>query len=75
MTARGAVRTVAKFTKAMAGGGTLFIDGSLSPEPTPLPVMEARGESLTVRGYTMIETTANPETSPLEQMAEAHRFR
>jgi NADPH:quinone reductase-like Zn-dependent oxidoreductase/NAD(P)-dependent dehydrogenase (short-subunit alcohol dehydrogenase family) len=53
--------TVAKLTRAMAHGGTLFLYGGLSPEPTTLSVLEMLGKSLTVRGYTLMEITNSPE--------------
>src|SRR5262245_12284150 len=61
--------TVAKLTKAMANRGILFIYGALSPEPTPLPVKDVLGKSLTVRGYMLKEITSNPE-----RLKRAERF-
>ncbi|HVW37375.1 MAG TPA: zinc-binding dehydrogenase, partial [Pirellulales bacterium] len=43
--------TVAKLAAAMAPRGILFLYGALSPEPTPVPLMEVLGKSLTIRGY------------------------
>jgi NADPH:quinone reductase-like Zn-dependent oxidoreductase len=53
--------TVAKLVKAMAPLGTLFLYGALSSEPTPVPVLEVLGNSLTIRGYILSEITTHPE--------------
>ena len=53
--------TVAKLVKAMTPLGILFIYGALSPEPTPVPVLEVLGNSLTIRGYILSEVTTVPE--------------
>lgn len=53
--------TVEKLTKAMANQGILFIYGALSTEPTPLPLFEVLGKSLTIRGYVLLEISLNPE--------------
>jgi NADPH:quinone reductase-like Zn-dependent oxidoreductase len=52
--------TVAKLVKAMTPLGILFIYGALSPEPTPVPVLEVLGNSLTIRGYILSEVTTDP---------------
>ena len=52
--------TVAKLAAAMAGHGILFQYGALSPEPTPLPLMEVLSKSLTIRGYVLFEITSDP---------------
>jgi NADPH:quinone reductase-like Zn-dependent oxidoreductase len=52
--------TVAKLTAAMAERGILFLYGALSPEPTPLPLMDVLGKSLTIRGYVLFEITGDP---------------
>jgi NADPH:quinone reductase-like Zn-dependent oxidoreductase len=52
--------TVAKLISAMARGGILFLYGALSPEPTPLPLFEVLGKSLTLRGYILFEITGDP---------------
>ncbi len=49
--------TVAKLTAAMAHRGILFQYGALSAEPTPLPLMDLLGKSLTIRGYVLFEVT------------------
>src|SRR5947209_12414682 len=46
---------------AMADHGMLVLYGALSPEPTPLPLMEVLGKSLTVRGYMLFEITGDPQ--------------
>jgi NADPH:quinone reductase-like Zn-dependent oxidoreductase len=52
--------TVAKLVKAMSRLGILFLYGALSPEPTPVPVLEVLGQSLTIRGYILMEITGDP---------------
>jgi NADPH:quinone reductase-like Zn-dependent oxidoreductase len=52
--------TVAKLVKAMTPLGILFIYGALSSEPTPVPVLEVLGNSLTIRGYILSEVTNDP---------------
>jgi NADPH:quinone reductase-like Zn-dependent oxidoreductase len=52
--------TVSKLVKAMAPFGILFIYGALSAEPTPVPVLEVLGHSLTIRGYILSEITTDP---------------
>jgi NADPH:quinone reductase-like Zn-dependent oxidoreductase len=57
--------TVAKLTAAMSERGILFQYGALSPEPTPLPLMDVLGKSLTIRGYLLFEFTSDPaKTAP-----------
>jgi NADPH:quinone reductase-like Zn-dependent oxidoreductase len=52
--------TVARLMAAMAPRGILFQYGALSTEPTPLPLLELLGKSLTVRGYVLFELTSDP---------------
>ncbi|MBV8676533.1 MAG: zinc-dependent alcohol dehydrogenase family protein [Planctomycetaceae bacterium] len=52
--------TVATLVKAMTPFGILFLYGALSPEPTPVPVLEVVGNSLTIRGYILSEITTDP---------------
>lgn len=52
--------TVAKLAAAMSVKGLLFEYGALSPEPTPLPLMELLGKLLTIRGYVLFEITNDP---------------
>src|SRR5262245_20233299 len=49
--------TIAKLVAAMAERGTLFLYGALSTEPTPLPLFDVLGKSLTIRGYVLFEIT------------------
>ena len=51
--------TVAKLTAAMAPRGILFQYGALSTDPTPLPLMDVLGKSLTIRGYVLFEITGD----------------
>jgi NADPH:quinone reductase-like Zn-dependent oxidoreductase len=53
--------TVAKLTAAMAERGVLFLYGTLSTEPTPLPLVDVLSKSLTIRGYVLFEITKVPE--------------
>lgn len=50
---------VAKLTAAMARFGILFQYGVLSTDPTPLPLMDVLGKSLTIRGYVLFEITGD----------------
>jgi len=52
--------TVTKLCQAMSQRGILFQYGALSPEPTPLPLFDVLGKSLTIRGYILGEITSNP---------------
>jgi NADPH:quinone reductase-like Zn-dependent oxidoreductase len=52
--------TFAKLAKATARFGILFIYGALSPEPTPLPLLDVLVKSAMIRGYTMMEVTTDP---------------
>jgi len=61
--------TVAKLTAAMAERGILFQYGALSTEPTPLPLMDVLGKSLTIRGYVLHEITTD-----LSQLKRAEQF-
>ena len=61
--------TVAKLTAAMAQRGILFQYGALSSEPTPLPLMDLLGKSLTIRGYILFEITGD-----LVQLKRAEQF-
>lgn len=47
-------------TSAMARGGILIEYGALSPEPTPFPLFAVLSKCLTLRGYLIHETTADP---------------
>jgi NADPH:quinone reductase-like Zn-dependent oxidoreductase len=61
--------TVAKLAAAMAPHGILFQYGALSAEPTPLPLLEVLGKSLTIRGYVLFEVTGNAS-----QLKRAEQF-
>ena len=61
--------TVAKLTAAMAQRGMLFQYGMLSTEPTPLPLADVLGKSLTIRGYVLFEITKDPK-----RLERAKRF-
>jgi NADPH:quinone reductase-like Zn-dependent oxidoreductase len=52
--------TVAQLTAAMMPQGILFEYGNLSGEPTPLPLLEILGKSLTIRGYVLFEISRDP---------------
>ncbi|SFI18435.1 zinc-dependent alcohol dehydrogenase family protein [Planctomicrobium piriforme] len=51
--------TVAKLASALCQFGILFQYGALSTEPTPLPLMDVLGKSLTIRGYVLFEWTVD----------------
>jgi len=44
-----------------ATGGIVFEYGALSMQPTPFPLFTALGKGLSIRGYTLMEITGNPE--------------
>jgi NADPH:quinone reductase-like Zn-dependent oxidoreductase len=50
-----------KLAEAAAPGGIVFEYGVLSIQPTPFPLFTARGKGLSIRGYTLMEVTRNPE--------------
>lgn len=51
---------IEKLAAASARGGVIFQYGWLSGQPTPFPLFAALGNSLTVRGYILMEITLNP---------------
>ena len=53
--------TVVKLASALASQGILLLYGALSTEPTPLPLFDVVGKSLTIRGYLLFEVTSDPE--------------
>ena len=57
--------------KAAASCGIIFLYGGLSPEPTPLPLMQAMSKHLTLRAYTLFEVVTVPE---LRAKAEKYIF-
>jgi NADPH:quinone reductase-like Zn-dependent oxidoreductase len=46
---------------ATARGGTIFLYGILSMQPTPFPLFKALSSGLTLRGYTLFEITSDAE--------------
>lgn len=52
---------VETLAKGASPGGIIFEYGALSLAPTPFPVMSALGKGLSLRGYTLMEITSNPE--------------
>ena len=50
-----------KLAEAAAPGGIIFQYGVLSMRPTPFPLFAALGKGLSIRGYTLMEITGNPE--------------
>ena len=61
--------TLVKLAAATRERGIIFQYGALSSEPTPLPLMDVLGKSLTVRGYLLFEITGNPR-----KLEKAKRF-
>ena len=58
-----------KLAEAAAPGGIIFEYGALSMQPTPFPLFAALGKGLSIRGYTLMEITGNPE-----KLAVAKRY-
>jgi NADPH:quinone reductase-like Zn-dependent oxidoreductase len=50
-----------KLAEAAATGGIVFEYGALSMQPTLFPLFTALGKGLSIRGYTLMEVTRNPE--------------
>jgi NADPH:quinone reductase-like Zn-dependent oxidoreductase len=50
-----------KLADAAASGGIVFQYGLLSMQPTPFPLLTALGKGLSIRGYSLMEITRNPE--------------
>ena len=50
-----------KLAEAAAPGGIIFEYGALSMQPTPFPLFAAIPKGLTIRGYTLMAITQNPE--------------
>lgn len=50
-----------KLAEAAAPGAIIFEYGALSTQPTPFPLFTAIPKGLTVRGYTLMGITLNPE--------------
>ena len=53
--------TVTKLASALVSQGILFLYGALSTEPTPLPLFDVVGKSLSIRGYLLFELTSNAD--------------
>jgi NADPH:quinone reductase-like Zn-dependent oxidoreductase len=51
---------VETLANAAAKGGTIFLYGILSLQPTPFPLFKALSNGLTLRGYTLFEITLDP---------------
>jgi NADPH:quinone reductase-like Zn-dependent oxidoreductase len=55
---------------AAAAFGAIIIEyGALASEPTPFPLFSALAKALTIRGYTLMEITTNPDT-----LAKARKY-
>jgi NADPH:quinone reductase-like Zn-dependent oxidoreductase len=52
---------VEQLADAAAQGGTIFLYGILSLQPTPFPLFKALAKGLTLRGYTLFEVTTDPD--------------
>jgi NADPH:quinone reductase-like Zn-dependent oxidoreductase len=50
-----------KLAEAAAIGGIIFQYGLLSMQPTPFPLFAALSKGLSIRGYSLMEITLNPE--------------
>lgn len=53
--------TVKKLVEATSRLGIVFLYGALSAEPTPLPLFDVLSKWITIRGYVLMEITADPE--------------
>jgi NADPH:quinone reductase-like Zn-dependent oxidoreductase len=53
-----------KLAEAAAVGGIIFEYGALSMQPTPFPLFTALIKGLSIRGYTLLEITLNPQKLP-----------
>jgi NADPH:quinone reductase-like Zn-dependent oxidoreductase len=53
-----------KLAEAAEIGGIVFEYGLLSMQPTPFPLFAALGKGLSIRGYSLMEITRNPEKLP-----------
>jgi NADPH:quinone reductase-like Zn-dependent oxidoreductase len=52
---------VEKLAEAAAPGGIVFEYGALSMQSTPFPLLTAITKGLSIRGYSLMEITRNPE--------------
>ena len=50
-----------KLAEAAAPGGIVFEYGALSMQPTPFPLLSALTKGLSIRGYSLMEITLNPQ--------------
>jgi NADPH:quinone reductase-like Zn-dependent oxidoreductase len=50
-----------KLAEAAAPGGIVFEYGALSMQPTPFPLLTALTKGLSVRGFSLMEITLNPQ--------------
>jgi NADPH:quinone reductase-like Zn-dependent oxidoreductase len=53
-----------KLAESAAPGGIVFEYGWLSMQPTPFPLLTALTKGLSIRGYSLLEVTRNPEKLP-----------
>jgi NADPH:quinone reductase-like Zn-dependent oxidoreductase len=53
-----------KLAEAAAIGGIVLEYGWLSMQPTPFPLLTVLGKGLSIRGYSLLEITRNPEKLP-----------
>jgi NADPH:quinone reductase-like Zn-dependent oxidoreductase len=60
---------VEKLAAAAANGGIIFEYGALSTEPTPFPLFAALVNSLSIRGYILLEVTRDPDA-----LAKARKY-
>jgi NADPH:quinone reductase-like Zn-dependent oxidoreductase len=60
---------VEKLAAAAANGGIVFEYGALSAEPTPFPLFAALVNSLSIRGYILLEVTRDPDA-----LAKAQKY-
>ena len=60
---------IEKLAAAAAPGGTIFIYGSLSMQPSTFPLRLAIGKGLCIRGYTLMHLHQHPDT-----LAEAQKY-
>jgi NADPH:quinone reductase-like Zn-dependent oxidoreductase len=52
---------VETLAQAASNGGTLFVYGGLSMQPTPFPMMAALPRGMSMRGYSLLEIKRNPD--------------
>jgi NADPH:quinone reductase-like Zn-dependent oxidoreductase len=60
---------VEKLAEAAAVGGTIYLYGVLSAQPTPFPTWPAMRKALSIRAYTLMEFRENPAV-----LAEARNY-